>query len=76
MLLPSTKSSDKTAYDGVLLTPDQSNKPVPLTYPFDPNGQDAIMGALPDNNLPSGFVPLSPITGMADLDPYTPWFGQ
>jgi hypothetical protein len=84
----STKSpqSEKTAYDPVLLTPDQAHKPVALpsqppnehlsnvALSFDPEGKDSITGVAPDNNLPPGFVPLSPIMAMANLNPYPPGF--
>lgn len=82
----STKSpsSEKTAYDPVLLTPDGSTKPVLLPSQHqadhtsgvepDVNGKETISGMLPNNNLPPGFVPLSPIPGMANLNPYPPGF--
>ena len=68
----STKSpsSERTAYDPVLLTPDGSTQPVSL--PSQPQADHTSAGkeALPSSNLPLGFVPLSPIPGMANLNPY------
>ncbi|KAF8162571.1 hypothetical protein B0H34DRAFT_284908 [Crassisporium funariophilum] len=38
------------------------------------DGGHRISMVLPDNNLPAGFVPLSPIPGMGNLNPYPPGF--
>jgi len=79
--------SEKTTVDPILLTPDHANRPVQLPlhvkeeqnnggglglYSDPTTGQQTLTAVLPDNNLPPGFVPLSPIPGMANLNPYPP----
>jgi hypothetical protein len=75
--------------DPILLTPESANRPVALPdhhhhtdLPDNTalgiystgKGDEKIEMTLPDNNFPPGFVPLSPIPGMENLNPYPPGF--
>ncbi|KAF8963709.1 hypothetical protein BDZ97DRAFT_1818844 [Flammula alnicola] len=79
--------SVRTVVDPILLTPESANRATPLPEQhvdqrpdsglglFTPGqGEERIEMTLPDNNLPPGFVPLSPIPGMENLNPYPPGF--
>ncbi|KDR71389.1 hypothetical protein GALMADRAFT_229682 [Galerina marginata CBS 339.88] len=88
---PSTHAShlsERTVLDPVLLTPDSANRPIDL--PNQPareglglyhdldkpeHDEERISMVLPDHNFPPGFVPLSPIPGMGNINPYPPGFG-
>ncbi|KAF9522961.1 hypothetical protein CPB83DRAFT_70442 [Crepidotus variabilis] len=87
VVTPSTHSlrSEKSFINPVLLTPDHAHTPVHLPPAaeelteqaldsYDSEPEEVITGVLPDNNLPPGFVPLSPIPGMSNLKSYPPGF--
>ncbi|KAF4614886.1 hypothetical protein D9613_003554 [Agrocybe pediades] len=66
VVTPSTHASSRfsqgTVLDPILLTPDSANRPLPpATNIHNQAGPERINMVLPDNNLPPGFVPLSPI---------------
>ncbi|KAJ3500998.1 hypothetical protein NLJ89_g9539 [Agrocybe chaxingu] len=84
-----TSHSEQTNINRALLTPEGSNQPLPQSQPqvADPqanNNSDPFLNRVPDDlrismvvrddNLPAGFVPLSPIPGMANINPYPPGF--
>ncbi|CAA7261091.1 unnamed protein product [Cyclocybe aegerita] len=84
-----TSHSERTNIDRALLTPEGTNQPLPQSQPqvADPQSKtnhDPFMNRVPDDprismvlrddNLPAGFVPLSPIPGMANLNSYPPGF--
>ncbi|KAF8166495.1 hypothetical protein BJ912DRAFT_1067880 [Pholiota molesta] len=82
-------SNRTTMVDPILLTPESANRPIALPdhhhhtdLPDNTalgiystgKGDEKIEMTLPDNNFPPGFVPLSPIPGMENLNPYPPGF--
>ena len=63
--LPSQSANEQLSNSGLGLYPSTGAT----------DGAERITLTLPDNNLPPGFVPLSPMSGMSDLNPYPPGFG-
>lgn len=80
----SAPSNRTTVVDPILLTPESANRPLPHPHTHTENsglriftsehGGERIEARLPDDNLPPGFQPLSPIPGMENLNPYPPGF--
>lgn len=76
--------SEGTIVDPIMLTPDGSHRMVALPnayesvrrvarsvprYANDTNNETVIAGTISDANFPPGFVPLSPIPGITNMNP-------
>ncbi|KAH9483413.1 hypothetical protein JR316_0002879 [Psilocybe cubensis] len=80
----SSRLSEGTVLDPVLLTPQSANRPLPLPGQTDQSGQgqgyrrEHNQGVLslnvPSNSQPAESSPLSPISGMPNLKQYPPGF--